>query len=275
MKSFIIVALLLILSSPTFAACTKQPHDVADLNSYYSSAAGRTGPKLKAALNRIIRGHTRYSYTPCVWKILQEADEDPNNSNNVIEIYTGRSIPKSRRDRGRNDPNSWNREHIWAKSHGFPKQKQHAYTDAHHLRAADRSVNSDRSNNDFDKGGEPDDECIRCREGVGTWEPPDRVKGDIARMLFYMATRYEGNDGSNTPDLELVNRKTRNGEPFFGKLCTLVTWHNTDKVDDSERRRNNIVQSWQGNRNPYIDHPEYVAAIWGKECGTPTNITKA
>jgi hypothetical protein len=92
-----------------------------------------------------------------------------------------------------------------------------------------------------------------------------------------MATRYEGNDTSNTPDLELVDRKTDSGEPFFGKLCTLVAWHNADPVDADERRRNNIVHSWQGNRNPYIDHPEYAAAIWGTACGaTPTpNIAKA
>jgi len=90
-----------------------------------------------------------------------------------------------------------------------------------HLRAADRSVNSDRSNNDFANGGEQDDECTECREGAGTREAQDRVRGDVARMLFYMATRYEGNDSSNTPDLELVDRLTHTGEPHIGKLCTL------------------------------------------------------
>ena len=83
---------------------------------------------------------------------------------------------------------AWNREHFWAKSHGFPRKSQCAYTDAHHLRAADKSVNTDRSNNDFSDGGTPDDECTQCREGDGTWEAPDLVKGDIARMMFYMVT---------------------------------------------------------------------------------------
>ena len=75
------------------------------------------------------------NYTPCIWHILMEADEDLDNPNNVIAIYTRRSIPKSRRDHGQNDQDSWNREHVWAKSHGFKKKSQHAYTDAHHLAA--------------------------------------------------------------------------------------------------------------------------------------------
>ena len=86
-------------------------------------------------------------------------------------------------------------------------------------------------------------------------------------MMFYLVVRYEGNDQSGTPDLELVDRLTHTGEPHFGKLCTLVAWHGLDPVSPEERRRNDVVHSWQGNRNPFVDHPEFVQAIWGEECG--------
>lgn len=271
-------AVFLVLSTATaFAQCQRTIHSPVDLRTYYASVTGKSGDALKSALNNIVKGHRKFSYTPCVWDILMEADQDPADSNNVIAFYTGRSIPKSRRDRGGSDQDAWNREHIWAKSHGFPSRGQHAYTDAHHLRAADKSVNSDRSNNDFANGGTPDTECTECREGDGTWEAPDRVKGDTARMMFYMVVRYEGNDSSRTPDLELVDRKTTSRQPQFGKLCTLVEWHMADPVSAAERRRNDVVHSWQGNRNPFIDHPEFVQAIWGEACGVlppPSNTLK-
>lgn len=264
--------LLLSISQAAFGVCAKPGHPAIDISAYYQSTQGLTGDNLKSALNLIIRDHTRFTYS-CVWTILQEADEDPQNPANIIALYTNRSIPKADRDAGQNDPNSWNREHVWAKSHGFPNQTQHAYTDAHHLRPADRSVNTDRSDNDFDNGGVLDTECTECREGSGTWEPPDRVKGDIARMLFYMVVRYEGSDTSNTQDLELVDRTTDSGDSHLGTLCTLVQWHNDDSVSNEERNRNGIVYGWQGNRNPFIDHPEYVVSIWGGECEA-SNSTK-
>ena len=248
------------------AACNKPSVSPFDPDAYYATANGLLGQELKSALNSIIKNHESYSYT-CVWDILKEADEDPNNSDNVIGLYTRRSIPKADQDQGQNTPDYWNREHVWAKSHGFPSKSQHAYTDAHHLRACDKSVNQDRGNNDFANGGVPDDECTECKEGVGTWEPPDEIKGDIARMMFYMATRYEGSDSSGTPDLELVNNLTTTGSAEFGKLCDLIQWHIADPVSDEELRRNDVIYSWQGNRNPYVDHPEYVVAIWGEECG--------
>ena len=267
MRYPITVVFLFFISTPMpEAACTKQGYNQISLAEYYAGTSGLTGTSLKAKLNRIIKDHRNYSYTPCVWEILKEADENPNNPNNVIAIYTGRSIRKIDQDDGSNKPNDWNREHIWAKSHGFPKRSQHAYTDAHHIRAADRSVNSERSNNDFADGGRPDDECTQCREGNRTWEAPPKVKGDIARMMFYMVVRYEGNDDSRTPDLELVDRKTSSGEPYFGKLCTLLNWHFQDPVCQRERDRNNIIYSWQGNRNPFIDHPGFVSKIWLRSC---------
>ena len=87
-----------------------------------------------------------------------------------------------------------------------------------------------------------------------------------ARLMFYMAVRYDGGDNSRTPDLELVDRLTTSGEANFGVLCTLLSWHLEHGVSDRERRRNDVIHSWQGNRNPFIDHPEYVSAIWAASC---------
>ncbi len=176
----VLVLFSLLLNFSAYAACDKVPHSPVDLAQYYASVSGLSGEAQKNGLNSIIKNHTRYSYTPCVWEILKEADQGPQNPDNVIEIYTQRSISKSRKDDGSNHQDSWNRGHIWAKSHGFPDKSQHAYTDTHHLRPADRSVNSDRSNNDFDVGGSFDTECTLCREGSGTREPPDLIKGDVA-----------------------------------------------------------------------------------------------
>ena len=232
---------------------------------YYAPAQGLEGQALRAALHGVVRGHTRHSYS-MVWEILEEADEDPANPSNVIDFYTGRSIPKAQRDQGGNTPDFWNREHLWAKSHGFPGESQHAFTDAHHLRAADKSVNGDRGNLDFDEGGQAHDECGACPFDADSWDPGPARRGDVARALLYMDLRYDGSDGG-TPDLELVERTTSIGERHFGHLCTLLVWHEEDLVDDAERRRNDIVFSWQGNRNPFVDHHEWVQSIWGDGCG--------
>ncbi|MCB8964863.1 MAG: endonuclease [Bacteroidales bacterium] len=223
---------------------------------YYDAANGKSGAELKAALHNIIDDHTEKSYD-FLWTVLPESDEDPNNSNNFILIYTGRSIPKT------SAYPDYNREHVWAKSHGDFGTTPPAGTDAHHLRPSDVSVNSDRGNKDFDNGGTQHSEATGCYYTESTWEPRDAVKGDIARMMFYMAVRYEG-DVSGEPDLELVDYITSpTTNPIFGKLSTLLQWHIDDPVDDFERHRNEVVYSYQENRNPFIDHPEYVDLIWG------------
>lgn len=193
----------------------------------------------------------------------READEDIVNSNNVIGFYSRRSIPKSMQDNGSNGNDAWNREHVWANSHGFPSSGQHGYTDAHHLRATDKSVNAARGNKDFDWGGSPQGECSECLTDGDSWQPGDDQLGDVARMMLYMVVRYEGSDSSGTPDLELVNQSTSPGQTLHGRLDTLLEWHSLDPVSDEERLRNDVIYEWQGNRNPFIDHPEYVVRIWG------------
>lgn len=237
----------------------------AAFNSYYKLIDGMDSKKLKVALHDLIDDNKILPYSSSrfdVWDALDQTDEDPKNSNNVILFYTGRSQAKSYKDHGQNDNDAWNREHVWAKSRGFggaPSISKPASTDIHHLRPVDRSVNTARSNKYFDNGGTPHSEAIECKYTSSTWEPRDAVKGDIARMMFYMAVRYEGNNDG--VDLELNNNISSNG-PYIGRLTTLFEWHKADPVDAFEKKRNQTIFDIQGNRNPFIDHPELVEYIW-------------
>ena len=227
-------------------------------STYYADAMNKSGEVLKASLHDIIDGHKKLSYS-AVWNALKDTDEDPNNTNNVLLLYTGRSQAKSSNGSGVND---WNREHVWAKSHGDFGTAAGPGTDLHHLRATDVSVNSCRGNLDFDNGGTPHSEATLCKYDSDSWEPRDAVKGDVARMLFYMAVRYEGDNGE--VDLELNNKVNNGKDPYMGKLSVLLEWNKQDPVDDIERRRNDIIYTkYQYNRNPFIDHPEWADSIWG------------
>jgi len=222
---------------------------------YYDTAEGLGGDGLKTALYNIIKGHREYIYTEDttdVWDILKETDKDPNNAANVILLYTGWSTDAAQEW---NSGDGWEREHVWAKSHGNLGTEPGAGTDVHHLRPAHSSLNSARSNRWF---AECDEEYIHDGTPTGTytsstdhvWKPRDEVKGDVARMIFYMATRYEGENGE--PDLQVVD--------YF------LVWHIEDPVSDWERNRNNIIYSYQNNRNPFIDHPEWAECIWSNNC---------
>jgi len=222
-----------------------------------------SGEALKAALHHIIDGHIEFSYNALRDSILPNTDEDPNNPNNVILLYTGTSIPKSEFG-GMVD--EWNREHVWAKSHGDFGDYPPAGTDAHHIRPSNVWVNSCRGNKDFDNGGWAIyyNSYLAGYSDDDSWEPRDEVKGDVGRMIFYMAVRYEGDDGE--PDLEMVDciPSSPNNEPYHAKLTTLLQWHIQDSVDAWEQSRNEkIYENWQHNRNPFIDHPEFADLIWG------------
>lgn len=239
---------------------------------YYSSIEGMEGDELKEGLYNIIKGHTEFSYTSSstdTWDILKEADRDPDNSDNVIGIYSGFSMNGAAEYNG---GAGWSREHVWAKSRGDFGTNRGAGTDCHHLRAEDVSTNTARSNRNFDEGSVqyidatgPTDSYTSDTEFV--WKPRDEVKGDVARMMFYMATRYEGEN--NEPDLELTEMLLGQGSksPIHGRLSTLLNWHFEDPVTQAEKDRNDIIYSYQNNRNPFIDHPEYVESIWGVVTG--------
>lgn len=229
--------------------------EVPATGSYYETATGLSGDALKDELHAIIDDHDQLSYS-AVWDALKVTDEDPNNPNNVLLLYSGES-----RSKGLNGGNvgDWNREHTWAKSHGNFGTSRGAGTDIHHLRPTDVQVNGARGNLDFDYGGSKVSGCDGCLRTANSFEPPDRVKGDVARMLFYMAVRYEPGDAV---DLELNEQLNNGSAPYHGKLSVLLEWHEQDPVSDWERQRNDKIQDIQGNRNPFVDHPEWAASIW-------------
>ncbi|XFA98353.1 endonuclease I family protein [Candidatus Izemoplasma sp. B36] len=212
---------------------------------YYETALNLTGNQLKLQLNHIINdGFIGLLYGDAR-DILQESDVDPNNSNNIILVYTGNSVSGTW-DGG----TTWNREHTWPQSRlgvyvdyviDYPSKA----TDVHNLKPADPSENYERSNdyfNDYD--------------GTDFYVPRDEVKGDVARILFYMSTMYF--------DLTLNNNEmTSSSEKTMGMLSMLLLWNEQDPVDDFERNRNNVIYSYQGNRNPFIDYPEFANMIWG------------
>lgn len=235
---------------------------------YYATATG-TGPTLETNLHNIISrdywngflassSHNAHSYDDA--KVaLAITDVDPNNPANLILIYSGLSVPKQW-DAGV----TWNREHQWPDSQGINGALP-AYSDLHHLRPCNPSLNSARGNKSFGIGGNyfDPDQGQACR-------------GRVARSIFYMAVRYNGTSPSASIDLNLVD-----GDPpttnQLGDKGFLLGWHYAFTVDEAERRRNQVVFSnslnpsyYQGNRNPFVDHPEYVWAIWGTSANDTT-----
>ncbi len=240
---------------------------------YYFIAENLTGSELKTTLYNIIKDHKEFPYTSRetdTWDILKLTDQDPTNHENVILFYTGKSVNAQQEY---NDRKGWNREHIWSKSRGGFGNHPGPGTDVHALRPCDIRVNSSKNNRWFAECDRPLFNDKRYKD-TGPWisrtewvvKPRSVVKGDVARMIFYMAVRYEGEDGEL--DLELINYIPKDKEsklPLYAKLSDLLAWHEEDPVDAGERRRNDIIYRFQNNRNPFIDHPEYVSLIWNNK----------
>ncbi|MFD0315165.1 endonuclease I family protein [Streptomyces flavalbus] len=250
-------AVLVALTAPALTAAPAGATTTDYDTTYYKNAVGKTGASLKSSLNTIISSQTKISYS-AVWEALKVTDQDPNNSANVRLLYSGISRSKSLNG---GDVGDWNREHVWAKSHGDFGTATGPGTDLHHLRPEDVQVNSVRGNKDFDNGGSSFTNSGGSLTDANSFEPRDAVKGDVARMVLYMAVRYEGTDG--WPDLE-PNDSTSNGtSPYHGRLSVLKQWNEQDPPDAFEERRNEVIYTtYQHNRNPFIDHPEWVEAIW-------------
>ncbi|KAG6555634.1 hypothetical protein Mapa_002870 [Marchantia paleacea] len=232
----------------------------------YGPLKGLEGATLKEKLHDLIKDHTVYSYIQ-VWdalKVLDQATDDPNS---VIDIYSLQKMPKS----AQGSTTGWNREHLWPRSFGLI-DGQPGFTDLHNLRPSDANVNSSRGNKVF---GDCSTQAVQCLIPANNeaapdtgankdiWMPPSQVRGDIARAVFYMAVRYGSEQPVGVKELRLSNSPDVESE-VMGLLKDLVRWNELDPPSDSERERNNKVCSlYQRNRNPFVDHPEFVKAIWG------------
>lgn len=235
------------------------------LANYYLPAQGLTGSPLQAALQNIIDDHVVIDYGT-IDEVMEVIDEAADNSAQVRLLYSNANLPKSMK----NLSGGWNREHVWPRSDGVGDEGPD-YSDLHHLFPCKDTVNSLRSNLPFDEGTSVQNTDPFAPESYSdgnSWEPLDRDKGIVARALLYMMTRYDGSD-AQTVDLVLADNPSPVGT--MGVLSTLLAWHKAHPPSDYERARNNAlytgvlvngVTRGQGNRNPFIDFPQFADAIY-------------
>lgn len=243
---------------------------------YYASLEGKAGAELKQAIQDIIANpavvHAQ-NYGDIEF-MLKQADQNPENSNEVWLMYVEQGRAKYKFQTTASNVGSWNREHIYPQSRGgfqdgtdstpdginnwLPTNADDinaGHGDGHHLRAEDGPENTLRSNRDY---------------GLNDYNGPAGTQGswhgDVARSLFYMACRYNVLEvvNGNLPDTTLHQ---------IGDLATLLQWNQTDPADDFEMNHNNVIYTWQINRNPFIDHPDLADYIWGNHVGEAWSAT--
>lgn len=253
-------------------------------SSYYNSVSGKSGDTLLEGLASLTLSNHKYYTTyeetkgGCAY-----SDKDPNNSSNLIDFYTGWSIP--------NDWDSgatWNREHVWAQS--LTNElfgTEGAGSDIHHIRPLISSINSARNNGLFTDtehcGSIPLEKYyytgtkVPSHTGDWTgcytynqdyWEPRDDEKGDVARILMYLYMHYSTEVSANSShkyagELSITNIAYTSSKTKDAAFDMLVEWNDLDPVSTFEINRNNYCASVTGTRNPFIDHPEYANSIWG------------
>ena len=258
---------------PTFGNVTST-----EPTGYYNSLDGLADEDLRQALQDIIADPTivRAQTYADVLDILREADQNPLNSNQVWLVYQEFGRAKLDVQSSSVNAGKWNREHTYPRSRGnfedieedeiadgrdiFWTTKadstRHANSDAHALRPADAIENSTRNNKHY---GDP---------MLGGYNGPTGTAasfyGDVARSVLFMEIRYN--------DLSVLNGypvipDTEDYPGELGDLATLLDWHRNDPPDDYEMNRNNVVYTWQFNRNPFIDQPDLVEYIWGTNAG--------
>ncbi|HQW05175.1 MAG: endonuclease [Flavobacteriales bacterium] len=248
---------------------------------YYDSAAGLTGDAMRAALKDIIDGHSVVG-NGTLWGAFSQTDRKANSK--VWDIYS--DVPDGtppyeftfvtdQCGQYNGEGDCFNREHTFPESwfNGAPPMS----TDLFHLYPTDGWVNQQRGNLAYGEVGSP---TWTSQNGsrigpcdfpgcTGTvFEPIDAYKGDLARGYFYLLTRYYGTtSGWSSPMLQ-------SGEFLPWSEALLLAWNEADPVSEKEEARNNkIFLSLQGNRNPYIDHPEWVQRIWGSTASVNELLT--
>lgn len=266
------------LHSVTADAVTSTPEN------YYSDITASGGRELLGQLHDLITTtHNKYpSYKECKNYL---ADTDPGSEENtVMEFYTHEDIAVNNFD----ESGGWNREHVWPKtlSHGL-WDTSGGGADLHHIRPSEKDLNAERDNLRYGEvtNGTPvyqsgTNNVLGGYKNSTTFEPLDNVKGDVARIVFYMYTHYNTakNVGGTTNGESHKNvsfgtiKFSSNGESNQGVITAsddnaavklLLEWNKSDPVDETERYRNETAYEIQGNRNPFIDNSDYAEAIFG------------
>ena len=239
---------------------------------YYNSLDGKSGQALKDAIHDLVSQHTTFSYGS-LWIYFAETDCQPNDKSKVWDMYSDNTYYFRG---GTSGVSGMHKEHSLPKSWwgGYDENQGYAgYTDINHLYPANGEANMAKSNfplgevsratfdNGVTKVGPP-----KSGQGGGSYsvfEPDDRYKGDFARTYFYMACAYQHYQWRYTYMLNNSTWKTLN-EWSIDLLCR---WARNDAVSDKEVDRNEAVQRYQNNRNPFIDIPQLFEYIWGNRQG--------
>ncbi len=190
---------------------------------------------------------------------LLEADASLTNSGKIVLFYCRDEI-EAKWDSGK----TWNREHVFCKSlGGFDYERDAVGYDIHHVRPSDQVVNSTRNNSPYGVVPHTNSTAVYARytaeKSLAGWsqndvyEPLDCVKGDVARICFYVSVCYYMKCGGIELS-KIVDDKT---------FATILAWNKLDPVDEYEAQRNNYGYDLQGNRNIFIDYPELADIIWG------------
>ena len=247
---------------------------------YYNSAIGLTGAPLKTALYNIIKGHTVQSYPLWEWY----DNTDLRTDGKIWDIYTDNCIFTYSTDQCGSYSNicdCYNNEHSFPKSWFGDVSPMNS--DIFHIYPNDGKVNGMRSNYPY---GESTNGTVYGNSKLGNctypgytgtvFEPSDEYKGDLARTYFYMVTRYENivagwETDDPSGDAMLDGTSFPCFEPWA--LSLLLKWNTQDTVSQKEINRNNAIYTTvQHNRNPYIDHPEWVTSIWGPASSVSENF---
>lgn len=271
--------------SPLEANASVGSYDTDPLT-YYEDITASSGVELLGELHDLITTtHKTYtSYADCK-NPTYVLNTDSDGDGNVMEFYSQASIDSRW---GGGAQGTWNREHVWCKSlSNNVWDESYGGSDLHHIRPVESGLNSARNNSPYgevsssakalyyeDSSNNP--VALGGHKENDVFEPLDIVKGDVARIIFYLYTHY--NDYSN------VGGTTNGKGGAFGDLKfsmivdgteevaidTLLSWNELDPVSQQEEDRNEAVASYQGNRNPFIDHPEYADYIWGDASPSPS-----
>ena len=248
----------------------------AEPTNYYNAALGKSNENLMSALRNIIYNHRQLSYN-ALWDTFKSTDTDAEGY--IIDMYSNcRYRPDQHGGRAKNVGDGFNREHSFPKS--WFDDATPMYTDLFHLYPTDIKVNSQRSNFPFGvcaKGNRLTNGSLYGKGKLGTstypgysgtvFEPDDEYKGDFARTYFYMVTCYK-NEFPSWPGSPQLNYTANKYKAFSTwSIYMLMEWTRLDPVSEKEIKRNEAVYAKQGNRNPYIDHPELAEYIWGNMQG--------
>lgn len=233
---------------------------------YYASveSLSTNGASFRSSLASLITStHKTLTSYDDLRDIYKSSDNDPNKSGNVLWFYTGTSIKYSGFGSGKG---TTNREHVWPKDGGGAfDEESYCGSDAHHLRPCEAQLNSTRGNKSFGEVSQTAGNIVAqndsttydnlCYTSGSYFYPGVGYRGATARILMYVQTRW-----GNQYSLQFV---TGSGKcKTIGDIATLMKWHIEEPVSDLERSRNEAVYKIQGNRNPFIDHPEYAARIY-------------